>query len=209
MAGVPTSSDPVTSETAPVAARSPGRPRDKSREIAILQETLALLEEVGFAGLTVDAVVARARVSKATIYRRWATKEELAIAAFDLLPLIEIETTGNLEDDIVAYIEQYSRFIRTTPLRSVLPALVSEATHNAVLAERLAQTVARRRESGIAIVQQAIARGELPAATDPNLSQELFIGPMLNRTFFSPDNFEISDFRKMARIVILGLKSMA
>lgn len=208
MAALPTSSDPVTSETVPVAARSPGRPRDKSREVAILQETLGLLGEVGFAGLTVDAVVARARVSKATIYRRWATKEELAVAAFDLLPLIEIESTGNLEDDIVAYIEQYSRFIRTTPLRSVLPALVSEATHNRELAEKLAQTVARRRESGIALVQQAIERGELPATTNPDLSQELFIGPMLNRTFFSPDNFDIADFRKMARIIIAGLKAL-
>lgn len=74
----------------PAPRRSPGRPRDASREKAILVETLALLGELGFSGLTVDAVVARAKVSKATIYRRWATKEELAIAAFDLLPLIEV-----------------------------------------------------------------------------------------------------------------------
>lgn len=191
----------------PLPARSPGRPRDKTREAKILEETLKLLSEVGFARLTVDAVVARARASKATVYRRWATKEELAVAAFDLLPLIEIESCGDLEEDILRYIEQYSRFMQTTPLRSVLPALVSEACHNPVLAEKLQQTVMRRRESGIALVEAAIARGELPACTDPVLAQELFIGTLVNRTFFLPENFDLSDFRTMARIVVAGLKA--
>jgi AcrR family transcriptional regulator len=165
------------------------------------------MSEFGFAGLTVDAVVARAQASKATVYRRWATKEELAIAAFDLLPLLEIESCGNLVDDIVCYAQEYALFMETTPLRSVLPALVGEATHNPVLAEKLRQTVSRRRESGIMLVKAAIERGELPASTDPVLAQELFIGPIVNRTFFYPDNFELADFHKIATIIVAGLKS--
>lgn len=202
----PVLATPVRSAT---VRRSPGRPRDLARENEILKVTLGILSEVGFAGLTVDAVVAKAKVSKATIYRRWATKEELAVAAFDQLPLIEIESHGNLEEDILAYVEQYRDFVQTTPLNSVLPALVSEATHNEVLAERLKETVARRRETGIAMIRQAIARGELPANTDPALAQELIIGPMLHRSFFSPENITKDDFRYFARIIIAGFKATA
>ena len=188
--------------------RSPGRPRDEKREAAILEETLKLLGEVGFAGLTVDAVVARARASKATIYRRWATKEELAIAAFDLLPMIEVPDTGNLEDDVIQYLDQYGNFVRTTPLRSVLPALVSEAMHNPELAAKLRVTVEARRASGVEMVRQAIERGELPPSTDAGQAQELFIAPMLHRSFFAPENLSQRDFRAMARVIIAGLKAV-
>lgn len=187
--------------------RSPGRPRDASREKAILAETLALLGETGFAGLTVDAVVARAKVSKATIYRRWATKEELAIAAFDLLPLIEVPETGDLENDILGYVDQYFEYLGTTSLPSVLPALVSEAMHNEVLAERLYETIKRRRASGIAMIQRAIDRGELPAGTNPAIAHELIVGPMVQRSFFEPWNLRREDFATMAKIIVAGLKA--
>jgi len=184
----------------------PGRPRDEAKDEAILRETLAILSEVGFSGLTVDAVVARAKVSKATIYRRWATKEELAIAAFDLLPPIQSPNTGSLEQDLHAYVEQYTRYLHTTPLRTVLPALISESMHNPVLAQRLRSTVSRRRLSGMEIIERAVARGELPAKTDPMLVHELIIGPMLHRSFFDPDNFAETDFQAFARILIAGIR---
>ncbi|MFT4054412.1 MAG: TetR/AcrR family transcriptional regulator [Novosphingobium sp.] len=189
--------------------RSPGRPRDATRDDAILRETLAILEEKGFAGLTLDAVAARARASKATIYRRWATKEELAIAAFDRLPEMERPDTGSLEADVHAYVEQYTHFVQTTALRAVLPALVSEAMHNADLAAKLRATVARRREQGIAMIRAAIDRGELPPGTDATLVQELIIAPMLHRSFFEPDTIAVEDFRVIARIVMAGVRGYA
>lgn len=179
-----------------------------SREKVILEVTLDLLSEVGFSGLTVDAVVARAKASKATVYRRWATKEELAIAAFDQLPLIEIKETDNLKDDIIAYVEQYVQFVQTTPLNTVLPALVSEATHNPVLARKLQETVRRRRMSGVEMIRRAMERGELPEQTDPDLVQELIIGPMLQRSFFYPDQLNPQDYAFFVPVILAGLKAL-
>lgn len=187
--------------------RPPGRPRDSGKEEIILRETLAILSEKGFPGLTVDAVVARAKVSKSTIYRRWPTKEELAIAAFDLLPPIESPNKGSLEDDVQAYVEQYTYYLKTTPLRTVLPALVSEAMHNADLADKLRQTVAARRTTGVEMIRRAIERGELPPETDAALAQELIIAPMVHRSFFEPDSYAVEDFRTIARIIIAGLQT--
>ena len=56
-----------------------GRPRDPSRDGVIRAAILRLLADVGYGALTMDAVAAEAGVGKATIYRRWRTKEELVV----------------------------------------------------------------------------------------------------------------------------------
>src|SRR5271163_478088 len=63
----------------------PGRPRSEQAEHAIIEATLDLFAEQGFEGVCVEAVAARAGVGKATIYRRWTSKEELLIAALGSL----------------------------------------------------------------------------------------------------------------------------
>jgi AcrR family transcriptional regulator len=54
--------------------------RGAERAKAVLDATVDLLAEVGFAGLTIDAVAARAHSSKATIYKSWPTKTDLVVA---------------------------------------------------------------------------------------------------------------------------------
>ncbi len=58
-----------------------GRPMDLSRNQVILEATLTMLAEVGYDGLTIEAVATKAKVGKATIYRRWSSKEALVIDA--------------------------------------------------------------------------------------------------------------------------------
>lgn len=69
--------DPV-SQNVDVAGTSIWSPR----EVELLDVTLQLLQENGYDRLTVDAVAATARASKATVYRRWPSKAELVLAAF-------------------------------------------------------------------------------------------------------------------------------
>src|SRR5688500_20173975 len=54
-----------------------GRPRDPSRDGVIRAAILRLLADVGYGALTMDAVASEAGVGKATIYRRWRTKQAL------------------------------------------------------------------------------------------------------------------------------------
>src|SRR4051794_28255306 len=62
-------------------ARRPGRPRSTEADRVILRTTIQVYGEKGIDGLTVDEVASRAGVSKATIYRRYASKADLVIAA--------------------------------------------------------------------------------------------------------------------------------
>ena len=99
-------------------------------------------------------------------------------------------------------------FARATlpTLRSVLPALVSEAAHNENLSARLLATVEKRREPGLDIIRRAVKRGELPRNTDIMMAYELFIGPLMHRSFFYPQNIRRKDFQRMVELIAFGLK---
>src|SRR5205085_2339194 len=84
-------------------------PRWRSRraESAILEATIALLGEVGFSGLTIDGIAARAGVGKATIYRHWSSKAEVAVEAFKaFIPPLDDPDTGSFADDVRAVLLQ-------------------------------------------------------------------------------------------------------
>ena len=61
-----------------------GRPRSQAADDAILRAALDLLREHGYGGLTMASIIERAGVSSATLYRRWATKQDLVLAALEL-----------------------------------------------------------------------------------------------------------------------------
>jgi AcrR family transcriptional regulator len=79
-----------------------GRPRDPDAEPRIRQYAVQLLLERGFEGMTVDDVAEAAGVGKATIYRRWASKEELANDAIAQLFDVEVPDpdTGSIKGDL-------------------------------------------------------------------------------------------------------------
>ena len=62
-----------------------GRYLDSSRDVVLREAALVLLAEVGYDRLTMDAVAARARAGKTTIYRRWPGKAELVVDALNSL----------------------------------------------------------------------------------------------------------------------------
>ena len=73
------------------------------RETELLAVTLQLLQEHGYDRLTVDAVAAAARASKATVYRRWPSKAELVLAAFieGVRQIAVHPQTGTLRGDLL------------------------------------------------------------------------------------------------------------
>ena len=78
-----------------------GRPRDASRDEAIRQAALELVAELGYERLTMELVAARAKASKATIYRRWSSKAELVVDALTIVkPAVDSIDTGSLEGDM-------------------------------------------------------------------------------------------------------------
>src|SRR6266516_6389447 len=111
------------------AAAPRGRPRSEKAQNAILEAAAELLLEQGLAAVSMDAVAARAGVSKATIYRWWPTKETLALDAlfheWETAPTLP--NTGSLRGDLLALLRPWVRRLRSRPYGRVIAALLAEA----------------------------------------------------------------------------------
>jgi AcrR family transcriptional regulator len=108
-----------------------GRPRDPSRDEAIRAALLRLLGEVGYGGLTVDAVAEQAGVGKATIYRRWPSKQDLIVDSISELGsvLTVPPDTGSLREDIRQFMHLIVEVTRS-PIGAMLQSLVSAMHHH-------------------------------------------------------------------------------
>ena len=159
-------------------------PRWRSRraESAILEATVALLGEHGFAGLTIDGIAARAGVGKATIYRHWSSKAEVAVEAFKaFVPPLDDPDTGSFADDVRAVLLQIIDGLTNSPLAGILPSLVEAAERDAEL-ERLFKEFGRGRRAVLrAVFDRAAARGELRDGLEPDVAIDALVGPIFTR----------------------------
>jgi AcrR family transcriptional regulator len=141
--------------------RAPGRPRSMLADDAIVDATIALLVEEGFDRLSMDAVAARAGVGKATIYRRWSSKEALVIDAVarrtDPLPVGP--AGGSVRDRLVALLQAILATSRTGVGR-LLPCMVGASVTNPTLAANYRdQIMAPRRARVAAVLRDGVAAG--------------------------------------------------
>ncbi|GAE25541.1 transcriptional regulator [Halalkalibacter wakoensis JCM 9140] len=110
-----------------------GRPLDLSRNEVILKATLDLLAECGYDALTIDAVAGRAKVGKATIYRRWSSKTELVIEANAFIwPFNKLNETINRDlgvreqlMDVISLIFQFDNYKHQSAMMAIHAATSS------------------------------------------------------------------------------------
>jgi AcrR family transcriptional regulator len=171
---------------APVPARR-GRPRSDRAHRAILDAARDLIVESGFANLRLEHVATRAGVGKATIYRRWPSKEALAL---DLLlelaaPHIAVEETGDTQGELVAVIDHLVQALTETPYGPVIRALLSQIAINPPLGDPFRASVVQARRDEVArILERGIARGDLRPDIDTGIATELLVGPVYFRLMF-------------------------
>ncbi|TQS15271.1 TetR/AcrR family transcriptional regulator [Microbispora hainanensis] len=91
--------------TSSAAASAPRRRRGPALEAALLDAAWDELVEAGFAKLTMESVASRAGTGIAVLYRRWANKDELVLAALEHYRSrhpVELPDTGTLRGDLLA-----------------------------------------------------------------------------------------------------------
>ncbi|ULP48475.1 TetR/AcrR family transcriptional regulator [Mycolicibacter virginiensis] len=149
----------------------PGASTWSPREVELLEITLALLQENGYDRLTVDAVAATARASKATVYRRWPSKAELVLAAFTegIRQVAVPPETGTLRGDLLRLGELVCQ--QVAQHAGTLRAVLVEVSRNPALNEVMqSHFVDQRKALVLYILGQAVDRGEIEAdAIDDDL----------------------------------------
>jgi AcrR family transcriptional regulator len=193
--------------TAPRGHQKPGRPRSDRVHRAILEAARLELVEHGFSRLRLEHVAARAGVGKATIYRRWPSKEALA---GDLLgglvaPHIAVADVGDTRAELTACVATTVHAVAETPFGPVVRALLSQIAVNPAIGDPFRATAVRARRDEVArVVGRGIARGDLREDADVGVATELLVGPVYFRLVFGgtlDDDFA----RRVADIAYRGL----
>lgn len=154
--------------TAATGGHRPGRPYDHSKDALVLATTLDLLAERAHDRVTLDDVAARTGTAKTTLYRRWATKDDLVLAAVrsigrppevDLLP-----DRGSLRSDLLAVVD--SPWLGGPDRRlAVFAGLASVVRSSRILADAVRREVTDPYvEVYRRLLERAIDRGEVPRA---------------------------------------------
>lgn len=156
------------------------------REVELLEVTLALLQENGYDRLTVDAVAATARASKATVYRRWPSKAELVLAAFieGIRQVAVPPDTGTLRGDLLRVGELVCG--QTAQHAGTLRAVLVEVSRNPALNEAMQhQFIDQRKALILHILRQAVDRGEIDAAAIDDDLWDVLPGYLIFRSLVS------------------------
>jgi AcrR family transcriptional regulator len=160
-----------------------GRPRDPERDRAIVDATLDLLAEEGYARLSIEAVAHRAGVGKPTLYRRWPSKAALVIDALHAAQQgATLPEGGTVRDRLLALVTETMRNVRRRRSRHLMAGLIGELPRDPELAAAMREAfLAKRRRVLFRVFDDAIAAGELPADLDHHLAADLLVGPILLR----------------------------
>jgi AcrR family transcriptional regulator len=158
------------------------RPRiEGARETEILGAVLALLQEVGYDQLTMDAVAKGSRASKATLYRRWTSKADLVVDAVSRAKGLPDVDTGELRADLVTMACAAGGLLDRVPTSvtaSLVTALHRDPDLSAVFQKKF---LGPRRDLARGILQRALTRGDLGSGADPELLADILPAMVVHR----------------------------
>ncbi len=168
--------------------RKPGRPRQASVDAAIIQAALEMLDEVGLNAVSMDGVAARAGVSKATIYRRWDSREDLLIdAVAGLVASVEVPETDDIRADLVTLLVRWRTFMSEMKGGSIFPWLIGEVAAGTEVGRHYAEAVILPRRAMIAqVIGRGIDNGWLRSDLDLQIAVDMISGPAILRKMMAP-----------------------
>jgi AcrR family transcriptional regulator len=182
----------MAAKTAPAhCGEDPGRQRKRGAELerAIKDATIAELADGGYGNLTIESVAARAQTGKASIYRRWPTKQELVLDAFDALlssPLLspeklQLDDSVSTRDALLTLVQRVSAVMMGPggeALRSIMGESLRDAGFCAVLE---CDYFHPRKQALIGLLERGVRRGEVRPDAMLALVPEMLTGTLLHR----------------------------
>jgi AcrR family transcriptional regulator len=156
-----------------------GRPRQASARKAIVDATLELLAERGFQAATIEAIAERAGVGRNTIYRRWASKDELIVDALqELFVDLDFQEDGDVYSLLLDWIRDFVRVFGDPLYGRILPVVLGELQQNPDFARVYSEQIVQPRyDALLEFLRAAVERGELHPDADPEQIVDLLAAP--------------------------------
>jgi AcrR family transcriptional regulator len=149
----------------------------------VIDAVLELTEAEGLGALTIDAIASKAGVSKASIYRRWSSKEDVVVDAMvSLVGEVPFPDTGDIRADLTSLITSLGRFMSSARAGSVFPWMIGEVGCGSEVGRRYSESViAPKRKMIGSLLAGAKERGDLRSDLDIETAVDMLIGPVLVR----------------------------
>ena len=193
-----------------LAGRARATGRGLKVRTAVLAATLAELTETGYAALTVENVARRAGVHKTTIYRRWKDRESLVAAAVaDRAGTAKMPfpDTGDIDTDLLRLARMTVAFLNS-PAGSIVVATstsdIGRIPEVAGAKRRFFEALFRQAEP---VVSGAIARGELPADTDPAELVRTLLAPIYLRLLVTAEPIDRNTADNAAKVALAAARA--
>jgi AcrR family transcriptional regulator len=201
-----------TADQAPdgtVAGKRRGRPRDQVRHTAVLQAAGDLMIEGGLAAATMEAIAARAGVSKQTIYNWWPSRGAVALEGLMVRadPLADIPEDATAREAVRLLAVALVRLFVSTPAGPLLRSLVADAQSQPEIAQALRdQWLTPRRDAVVAILERGVARGELRSGVDAALVIDHALGSLYYRLLLGHEPLTEAAARRSVDLVWEGIE---
>jgi AcrR family transcriptional regulator len=170
----------------------PGRKRSEGSRQAILAAALELTAEVGYGGLTVDGIAARAGTGKQTIYRWWPSKDDVLLEALaDRAALdVVVPDQGSYRADLQAFLIASFALSRLPQVPDILRALMARAQIDEEFGQRFRASFLQHRRDALAVlVDRARDRGDLPGKLAPDTVADVVFGVIWYRLLAGREPF--------------------
>jgi AcrR family transcriptional regulator len=203
--------------TAATPRRGRGRPFATDVEQRVFEAAIQIYAEAGWAGFTFDAIAERSRTGKAAIYRRWASKLDIFRDAWAAASVgfVHVPDTGELRGDLLyvvsALMERLDQPVGLAELRLLIDVKAFPEEFGRVDASRVSSRLMARET-----IDRAVARGELPAGTRPELVFDLVRGAAVHNFLQVPTGMEEAWRARRAAlaeevvdVVLAGLRARA
>jgi AcrR family transcriptional regulator len=187
--------------------RGRGRPRDPGTDQRITTAAAELLLQHGFERTTVDDVAARAGVGKATVYRRWPSKEDLAVAAMETLYSMEIPEpdTGSIVTDLTESYRSVLAFVNTPDGSAFLRTTIAESVRDDRIAALHRSSTEQREQLTRRTFERAIERGEVRADIDLDSAVQWLGGLLAVRAISHRPMPRVEDAEKLVEFTLRGV----
>jgi AcrR family transcriptional regulator len=199
----------MSSSPVPEVRRKRGRPRDPEADGRILAAASALILVRGFDSMTVDEVASTAGVGKATVYRRWARKEDLAVAAMEQLYRDEMPPpdTGSIRGDLRATFISVLNFVNSPNGTDYIRTTIKESLRDERIAALYREANERAESNAFPIFERAISRGEVRSDIPISAAVQLLGAIVCMRAITGQQMPSVDEVDSMVDFVLNGIST--
>ncbi len=174
--------------------------------MVILRAAVEEMAAVGYGGVTIEAIAARAGVGKSTIYRHWPDKLDLIADAFETFHEHAVPPVAGLtaREALAQLLGHVAEVVVDSLFSSCIPALLEGADRDPRLREFRHRYSALRRQSLTGLIAQGMADGEFRPGLDPELAAEALLGPIFYQRLMTSEPF---DPRRVGDLIDLVLRT--